>query len=111
MENGKILESKLSLIHTYFPKKVLNNETLAERYDGWTAEKIFAKTGIRERHIVAENEFASDLAVKAAENLFLKGRQAGMKLMSLLFALRPLTSPFLVLQRSFINDLDFLNNA
>lgn len=73
MENGKILESKLSLIHTYFPKKVLNNETLAERYDGWTAEKIFAKTGIRERHIVAENEFASDLAVKAAENLFSEG--------------------------------------
>ena len=33
-----------------------------------TDEWIFSRTGIRERHIVADDEFTSDLALHAARN-------------------------------------------
>lgn len=55
------------------PENVLTNEVLAELYGDWTAEKIFAKTGIASRHIVAEEECASDLAERAARKLFETG--------------------------------------
>jgi 3-oxoacyl-[acyl-carrier-protein] synthase-3 len=47
------------------PEKILSNADLEKMIDT-TDEWIFTRTGIRERHIVAENEFTSDLAVKAA---------------------------------------------
>lgn len=58
-------------ITTAFPEHSLTNETLAREFgDGWTADKIFQKTGIRNRFIAAEGECASDIGVKAAEKLF-----------------------------------------
>jgi 3-oxoacyl-[acyl-carrier-protein] synthase-3 len=59
----------ISAIEYVLPDKILTNETLAAEFPNWTAEKIFAKTGIKHRHIAAENECASDLAFKAAEKL------------------------------------------
>lgn len=50
------------------PKKVLTNEELALIYEDWTAEKILAKTGIASRHVVLDNECASDLAEIAAKS-------------------------------------------
>ena len=50
---------------SYLPEKILSNADLEKMIDT-TDEWIFTRTGIRERHIVAENEFTSDLAVKAA---------------------------------------------
>jgi 3-oxoacyl-[acyl-carrier-protein] synthase-3 len=63
-------QSKISAISYYLPDKVLTNDELAALYPGWTAEKIFEKTGIRERHISAENETAGDLGERAARKLF-----------------------------------------
>lgn len=60
----------ISAIATCLPERVLTNEELATRPGMWPAEEIFAKTGIRERHIAADGETAADLAVKAAERLF-----------------------------------------
>ena len=57
-------------VGTYLPKKVLSNEDL--EYLGWSAKKIFLKTGIKQRHITLENETALDLAYKACEDLFSK---------------------------------------
>lgn len=57
-------------IGTYLPSKVLSNEDL--EYLGWSAKKIFVKTGISQRHVTIENETALDLAYQACENLFLK---------------------------------------
>lgn len=57
-------------ISYYLPKKCLDNEELAEIYEGWTADKIFKKTGIKSRHISGENEYCSDMAVNAAKQLF-----------------------------------------
>src|SRR5919201_4619591 len=54
----------------HLPERRVTNDELAALYSGWTADKIFEKTGIRERRVVAEGEYASDLAVAAAEELF-----------------------------------------
>lgn len=63
----------IKAIEYYLPEKTLTNEELSSIFGDWTAEKIYEKTGIKNRHIVSENELASDLAVKAAERLFEKG--------------------------------------
>ena len=51
---------------SYLPAKVLTNRDLegsVETSDEW----IFSRTGIRERHIAADNECASDLALIASQ--------------------------------------------
>jgi 3-oxoacyl-[acyl-carrier-protein] synthase-3 len=53
-------------IGAYVPSKILSNEDLSkmvETSDEW----ITKRTGIKERHIAAEDEFTSDMGVKAAE--------------------------------------------
>ncbi len=60
-------------IRYHLPEAVLSNDELAKHYEGWSAEKIAAKTGIRERRVAAADECASDLAVKAGEALFASG--------------------------------------
>ncbi|MEE0944457.1 MAG: beta-ketoacyl-ACP synthase III [Clostridia bacterium] len=51
----------------YAPEKVYDNaymESIVETSDEW----ITQRTGIKERHIAADDEFTSDLATKAAQN-------------------------------------------
>lgn len=57
-------------IGTFLPQKVLSNEDL--EYLGWSAKKIFVKTGISQRHVTIENETALDLAYQSCEDLFSK---------------------------------------
>ncbi len=57
--------SRIAGTGSYLPAKVVTNADLegsVETSDEW----IFSRTGIRERHIAAENEFASDLALHAS---------------------------------------------
>ncbi len=63
----------ISVVKSYLPTAVLTNADLARSHAGWTADKIFLKTGIRERHIAAGDETAADLAMHAAERLFAEG--------------------------------------
>lgn len=52
---------------SYLPKKILTNsdlEEMVETNDEWIVER----TGIKNRHIAAEDEMTSDLAAKAAKN-------------------------------------------
>ncbi len=61
----------ISGIGTYLPEKVLHNtdlELTLETTDEW----IQSRTGIRERHIAADDEFTSHLAIRAVENLVAK---------------------------------------
>jgi 3-oxoacyl-[acyl-carrier-protein] synthase-3 len=51
---------------SYLPDYVLTNAELEARVET-TSEWILDRTGIRERHIAAEGELTSDLALKAAE--------------------------------------------
>ncbi|HSS45806.1 MAG TPA: 3-oxoacyl-ACP synthase, partial [Burkholderiales bacterium] len=51
---------------SYLPKKILTNrdlETMVDTSDEW----IFTRTGIRQRHIAADNENVSDLALNASK--------------------------------------------
>ncbi|WGD56216.1 ketoacyl-ACP synthase III [Bradyrhizobium sp. CB1650] len=50
----------------YLPEQVVTNAQLAERIDT-SDEWIVQRTGIRERHIAADGEFTSHLAIKAAQ--------------------------------------------
>jgi 3-oxoacyl-[acyl-carrier-protein] synthase III len=56
-------------IRVALPEAVLDNDQLAAEFPGWSAQKIYASTGIRERRVSAADECASDLAVKAASRL------------------------------------------
>src|ERR1700733_9526690 len=60
----------LSALAYSLPQKVVTTQDLANEFPEWSVEKIDSKTGIQQRHIAAEDEFASDLAVNAALKLF-----------------------------------------
>jgi 3-oxoacyl-[acyl-carrier-protein] synthase-3 len=56
--------SKIIGTGSYLPKKILTNhdlESVVDTSDSW----IRSRTGIEQRHIAAENEMASDLAINA----------------------------------------------
>jgi hypothetical protein len=57
----------------HLPEKLLSNDELAKLFPEWPATKIEEKLGIVSRAIAADDEFSSDLAVKAAEKLFASG--------------------------------------
>lgn len=50
---------------SYLPAKILTNQDL-ERMVDTTDEWVFTRTGIRQRHVAADNENASDLALAAS---------------------------------------------
>lgn len=60
----------ISAVAYYFPSGELTNEHLNVEFPEWSVEKIMAKVGVSNRRIAAQDEFASDLAVKAAQKLF-----------------------------------------
>ena len=57
-------------ISYYLPSASLTNEELNRQFPEWSVDKISSKTGIENRHVSEAGEFASDMAVKAAQNLF-----------------------------------------
>lgn len=67
------MNAAISAVEYALPARVLDNEELAAEFADWSAEKIFAKTGIRERRVVADGEHASDLALAAVNRLFEAG--------------------------------------
>ena len=62
----------IQAISYYLPKTILTNEQLVAEFPEWTIGKVAKKVGINKRHLAGENECASDLAVKAAEQLFIE---------------------------------------
>ncbi len=64
----------IKAIEYYLPEKIIDNAVINAAHPEWSIEKLAAKTGIYERHIAAEDEFSSDMAVKAAERLFASGK-------------------------------------
>jgi 3-oxoacyl-[acyl-carrier-protein] synthase-3 len=59
-----MLYSRIAGTGSYLPSTVLTNADLAQRVDT-TDDWIRTRTGIRERHIAAKGELASDLALQA----------------------------------------------
>ena len=62
----------VSGIAHFLPEYVLSNHQINLEHPEWSADKISSKTGIFNRHISNENEFSSDLGIKAAQKLFEK---------------------------------------
>lgn len=62
-----MMHSKIIGTGSYLPEKILTNKDLEKMVDT-TDEWIFTRTGIRERHIAAQDELTSDLATVAAQN-------------------------------------------
>ena len=66
----------------HLPEKHISNEELCEFLPDITPEWIIKKTGIKRRYIIAEDENASDLAMKAInkllENTDVTGKEIGL---------------------------------
>lgn len=68
---NNLSNTKIVGIGAYLPKKRLTNydlEKIVETSDEW----IVQRTGIRERRIAEDNEFASDMAIHAVQDLITK---------------------------------------
>lgn len=66
------MKAYIKEIAYYLPENVLTNEQLVELFPEWTVEKISKKVGISKRHVTTEDETAGDMAIKAAEKLFVE---------------------------------------
>ncbi|PKP58767.1 3-oxoacyl-ACP synthase [Candidatus Atribacteria bacterium HGW-Atribacteria-1] len=60
---------KITNIEYYLPEQILTNDQLAKQFPDWFPEKIEKKVGIKERHIVKEDETALDLALIAGKKI------------------------------------------
>lgn len=61
--------SKIIATGSYLPKKIISNDELSKTVDT-SNEWIIERTGIKQRHIVSNNEKTSDIAIEACNNLF-----------------------------------------
>ena len=66
------MDTYIKAINYTLPERVVTNEELVAEFPEWTVEKIADKVGVKRRHVAIECETATDLAVKAAENLFVE---------------------------------------
>lgn len=62
--------SRILGVGAYLPERCVSNDELAKTVDT-TDEWVVERTGIRTRHIAAENELTSDLAIAAAKQALL----------------------------------------
>lgn len=66
----------ITALGAYAPVKVLTNDDLSKIMDT-NDEWIRTRTGIRRRHVAADNEYTSDMAFSAVDNLIARyGREA-----------------------------------
>lgn len=63
------MKTYIKAISYYLPETIVTNEQLVSEFPEWTVEKIADKVGVLQRHI-SGNETISDMAIKAAANLF-----------------------------------------
>lgn len=64
------MDAYIKTVYYYLPQTVVTNEDIVREFPEWSVEKIASKVGVNKRHVAIANETATDLAVKAAENLF-----------------------------------------
>jgi len=67
------MQAAVSAIEYFLPPKTMSTADLSAEFPDWAVDKIDEKMGIRDRHIAAPGECASDLAVAAARKLFDSG--------------------------------------
>lgn len=62
----------INAISYYLPKAIVSNQDLVEEFPEWSVDKIAKKVGVLNRHVVSEDQCASDMAEQAARKLFLE---------------------------------------
>lgn len=66
-----MINAKITALSSYVPDLVIPNQWFTDKIDT-QEEWIVSRTGIRKRHFAAYDQFTSDLAIKAVENLLLE---------------------------------------
>ncbi len=61
------IKSIVNSVGSYLPKRIMSNDELSQMVDT-SDEWIVQRTGIKQRHIAADDEYTSDLALKAAKD-------------------------------------------
>jgi 3-oxoacyl-[acyl-carrier-protein] synthase III len=79
------MQATIAGIEYHLPPNTVTTDDLSVMFPGWDVQKTDAKTGIRTRHIAAQDECASDLAVVAAQRLFDSGACSPNQIDFLLF--------------------------
>lgn len=64
------MKAYINALSYYLPDRKLSNEEISKMYPEWGIDKIVDKTGIRNRYISEDDEFASDMAIKVSTKLF-----------------------------------------
>lgn len=64
------MKARIVAMDYALPQTLLTNDQLVRDHPDWKVEKLAAKIGISTRHVAAEGEYTSDLAVRAARKLF-----------------------------------------
>ena len=57
-------QSYIDKIEFFVPPSKLSNDQLVRENPSWDVEKIYEKTGIKNRHVLAENETPEALSIK-----------------------------------------------
>lgn len=63
------MEAFIKCISYYLPSLKLCNDDISKQFPEWDSEKIIQKIGVKNRSIADKNEFTSDIAVNAINNL------------------------------------------
>src|SRR5438067_330956 len=79
------MTSYLRALHHVLPERRLTNADLAAANPAWSAEKIYAKTGIRARPVAAPGQTAGDLGFLAADQLLKRHGQGREEIDALVF--------------------------
>jgi 3-oxoacyl-[acyl-carrier-protein] synthase III len=79
------LETKIISCGSYLPKKILTNDELAKKVDT-NDEWITSRTGIKQRHIAADDEYTSDLGYKAAKDALEKANMQASEIDAIIVA-------------------------
>jgi 3-oxoacyl-[acyl-carrier-protein] synthase-3 len=66
------MKAYIKAISYYLPEYQLDNAVIESEFPEWSIDKIASKTGIHCRNIAKNNETSVDMAVKAANNLFIE---------------------------------------
>jgi 3-oxoacyl-[acyl-carrier-protein] synthase-3 len=64
------MPSRIKAISTYLPQRIETVDDLEKMFPEWSSTRISEKTGIFSRHISADDEFSSHMAVAASRKLF-----------------------------------------
>lgn len=59
-------------VSVYLPEKIVTNDDIVEKFPEWSSHKILEKIGVKQRFIASENEFSSDMAVRAVNRLLVE---------------------------------------